>query len=56
LPFIKTIEESEAKGKIKEVYQKRMNNHSGKVSNIAKIINQNYMELQLAPRKGNELL
>jgi hypothetical protein len=37
LPFIKTIEESEATGKIKEVYQKRMNNHSGKVSNIAKI-------------------
>jgi hypothetical protein len=37
VPFIKTIDESEATGKVKEVYQKRMNNHSGKVSNIAKI-------------------
>jgi uncharacterized peroxidase-related enzyme len=37
LPFIKTIDESEATGKIKEVYRKRKSNHSGKVSNIAKI-------------------
>ena len=37
MPFIKTIDESAATGKIKEVYQKRVSHHSGKVSNIAKI-------------------
>lgn len=37
MPFIKTIDESEAAGKIREVYQKRKSHHSGKVSNIAKI-------------------
>jgi hypothetical protein len=37
MPFIKTIDESEATGKIKEVYQKRRSNYSGQVSNIAKI-------------------
>lgn len=37
MPFIKTIDESEATGKIKEVYQKRMSSYSGQVSNIAKI-------------------
>ena len=37
MPFIKTIDESAASGKIEEVYKKRMSHHSGKVSNIAKI-------------------
>jgi len=37
VPFIKTIDESEASGKTKEVYQRRVSHHSGKVSNIAKI-------------------
>ena len=37
MPYIKTIDESDATGKIKEVYRRRMGNHSGKVSNIAKI-------------------
>jgi len=37
MPYIKTIDESEATGKIQEVYNRRMSNHSGKVSNIAKI-------------------
>jgi hypothetical protein len=37
MPFIQTIHESEARGKIKEVYEKRISHHSGKVSNIAKI-------------------
>jgi hypothetical protein len=37
LPFMKTIDESEAMAKIQEVYRKRMHHHSGKVSNIAKI-------------------
>jgi len=48
MPFIKTIDESEATGKIKEVYQKRMSNHSGKVSNIAKIfsLRPNLLEAQ----------
>lgn len=37
MPYIKIIDEAEATGKIKEVYQKRASNHSGRVSNIAKI-------------------
>jgi hypothetical protein len=37
VPYIKTIDEADATGKIKEVYRRRMSNHSGKVSNIAKI-------------------
>jgi hypothetical protein len=37
MAYIKTIDESEATGKIKEVYDKRTNHHSGKVSNIAKL-------------------
>jgi uncharacterized peroxidase-related enzyme len=37
MPYIQTIDESQATGKIKEVYQKRVMHHSGKVSNIAKI-------------------
>ena len=37
MPYIKTIEESEAAGQIKEIYEKRMDHHSGKVSNIAKL-------------------
>jgi len=37
MPYIQTSDESEAAGKIKDVYQKRMSHHSGKVSNIAKI-------------------
>lgn len=37
MPYIETIDESAATGAIKGVYEKRMSNHSGKVSNIAKI-------------------
>jgi len=37
MPFIKTIDESEATGQIKEIYEKRKGHHSGKVSNIAKL-------------------
>lgn len=37
MPYIETIDESAASGAIKDVYDKRMSNHSGKVSNIAKI-------------------
>ena len=37
MPYIKTIDESEANGKIKEIYEKRKNHHSGRVSNIAKL-------------------
>ena len=37
MPYIKTIEESEATGRIREIYDKRMDHHSGKVSNIAKL-------------------
>jgi hypothetical protein len=37
MPYIKTLSESEAPGQIGEIYEKRMNHHSGKVSNIAKI-------------------
>jgi len=37
MPYIETIRETEATGKIKEVYEKRKDHHSGKVSNIAKL-------------------
>jgi hypothetical protein len=37
MAYIKTIEESEAAGPIKEIYEKRKEQHSGKVSNIAKL-------------------
>ena len=37
MPYIKTIEELEASGEIKEIYEKRKSHHSGKVSNIAKL-------------------
>jgi len=37
MPYIKTIEEAEATGQIKEIYEKRKDHHSGKVSNIAKL-------------------
>lgn len=37
MPYIKTISESEATGQIGEIYEKRKNHHSGKVSNIARI-------------------
>ena len=37
MAYIKTIDESEASGKIKELYEGRKDQHSGKVSNIAKL-------------------
>ena len=37
MPYIKTVAESEATGRIKEIYEKRRDHHSGKVSNIAKL-------------------
>ena len=37
MAYIKTIDESEATGEIKEIYEKRKSHHSGKVSNIAKL-------------------
>ena len=37
MAYIKTIDESEATGKIKEVYNKRKGGHSSRVSNIAKL-------------------
>lgn len=37
MPYIKTIEEPQATGRIKEIYEKRKDQHSGKVSNIAKL-------------------
>ena len=37
MPYIKTIDESEATGPIKEIYEKRKDHHSGNVSNIAKL-------------------
>ena len=37
MAYIKTIGDSEATGKIKEVYDKRKGHHPGKVSNIAKL-------------------
>ncbi len=37
MAYIKTIEEPEAAGQLKEIYERRMNHHSGKVSNIAKL-------------------
>jgi hypothetical protein len=37
MPYIKTVEESEATGQVKEIYEKRKDHHTGKVSNIAKI-------------------
>lgn len=37
MPYIKTIHESEATGQVKEIYEKRKDRHSGKVSNIAKL-------------------
>ena len=37
MPYIKTVAESEATGRIKEIYEKRKGHHSGKVSNIAKL-------------------
>jgi len=37
MAYIKTIDESEASGKIKELYEGRKDHHSGKVSNIAKL-------------------
>ncbi len=36
MAYIKAIDESEASGEIKEIYEKRKGHHSGKVSNIAK--------------------
>lgn len=32
--YIRTIDESEATGEIKEIYEKSKDHHSGKVSNI----------------------
>ena len=37
MPYIKIVAESEATGRIKEIYEKRKDHHSGKVSNIAKL-------------------
>ncbi len=37
MPYIKTIDESEATGQIKEIYEKRRDHHTGTVSNIAKL-------------------
>jgi len=37
MAYIQTIEESEAKGPLREIYDKRRDHHSGKVSNIAKL-------------------
>ena len=37
MPYIRTIDESEATGSIREIYEKRKDHHSGKVSNIAKL-------------------
>jgi hypothetical protein len=37
MAYIRTVDESEATGPIKEIYDRRKNNHSGKVSNIAKV-------------------
>jgi len=37
MAYIKTIDESEASGKIKDFYEGRKDHHSGKVSNIAKL-------------------
>ena len=37
MPYIRTIDESEATGQIKEIYERRKDHHSGKVSNIAKL-------------------
>lgn len=37
MPYIKTIDESQANGPIKEIYEKRKDHHTGKVSNIAKL-------------------
>ncbi|MGH7771700.1 MAG: peroxidase [Candidatus Binatia bacterium] len=37
MAYIKIIDESEATGQLKEIYEKRKSHHSGKVSNIAKL-------------------
>jgi len=37
MAYIRTIEESEASGAIREIYEKRKDHHTGKVSNIAKL-------------------
>jgi len=37
MAYIRTVEESEARGVIKEIYDRRKDNHSGTVSNIAKM-------------------
>jgi len=37
MAYIKTIEESEATGQLKEIYEQRKDHHSGRVSNIAKL-------------------
>lgn len=37
MPYIKTVDESEATGQIKEIYEKRKDHHTGRVSNIAKL-------------------
>jgi hypothetical protein len=37
MPYIRTIDEQDATGPIKEIYERRKDHHSGKVSNIAKL-------------------
>ncbi len=37
MAYIKIIDEAEATGRLKEIYQKRKSHHSSKVSNIAKL-------------------
>ena len=37
MAYIRTVDESEADGRLKEIYDKRKDNHSGSVSNIAKM-------------------
>ncbi len=37
MAYIETVDESEAEGRIQEVYNMRKNHHSGQVSNIAKM-------------------
>jgi hypothetical protein len=37
MAYIRTVDESEASGRIKEIYDRRKDNHSGRVSNIAKV-------------------
>lgn len=48
MPYIKVVDESEATGQLKEIYEKRKDQHSGKVSNIAKLfsLRPNLLEAQ----------